>query len=363
MSTPSDAFTADEIARASGVPRDAVDALVASGELQSVAGTRFFAGEDALRAGRLSRQIARRLAEAQYRVDRELFSTSGTLQALLGQRRKLPTVLASLTQAALIVLMVWLASRSTESAPASAAPSSHLVFLALPGEGGGGGGGGLKNPLPPPRLERQASRPAPSVPDVTPERVLLTARRVEVSRPVRPAPPRPDPEPRAQEPLASHVLIAPVAASGRERQREGEIEAQARKDESLGSGTGAGAGSGQGLGNGPGIGGGIGPGVGGGTGGGPFRRGSGIEPPRLLREVKAVYTDEARRRNMTGDVVMEIIVRRDGSVGEVTVKRGLGAGLDERAIDAVRQWRFAPAQRQGQPVDVIVEVAVEFTLR
>jgi len=79
--------------------------------------------------------------------------------------------------------------------------------------------------------------------------------------------------------------------------------------------------------------------------------------------VKAVYTDEARRRNMTGDVLMEIVVRRDGSVGEVTVKRGLGAGLDERAIDAVRQWRFAPARRQGGPVDVIVEVAVEFTLR
>jgi protein TonB len=45
------------------------------------------------------------------------------------------------------------------------------------------------------------------------------------------------------------------------------------------------------------------------------------------------------------------------------VLQGLGGGLDERAIAAVRQWRFAPARRQGQPVDVIVEVAVEFTLR
>jgi len=47
----------------------------------------------------------------------------------------------------------------------------------------------------------------------------------------------------------------------------------------------------------------------------------------------------------------------------VRVRRGLDAGLDQRAIAAVREWRFAPARRQGEPVDVIVEVSVEFTLR
>jgi TonB family protein len=103
--------------------------------------------------------------------------------------------------------------------------------------------------------------------------------------------------------------------------------------------------------------------MGGGTGGGPYRPGSGIEAPRLLKEVKADYTDEARRRNLQGDVVLEIVVRRDGSVGDVTVLKGLGSGLDQRAVAAVRQWRFAPASRRGTPVDVIVEVAVEFTLR
>jgi protein TonB len=83
----------------------------------------------------------------------------------------------------------------------------------------------------------------------------------------------------------------------------------------------------------------------------------------LLREVKAKYTDEARRRGTTGNVLLEIVVTRDGAVGEVSVRRGLGGGLDERAIEAVRQWKFAPARRLGQPVDVIVEVAVEFMLR
>jgi protein TonB len=105
------------------------------------------------------------------------------------------------------------------------------------------------------------------------------------------------------------------------------------------------------------------PGPGGGTGGGPYRPGSGISPPGLLREVRPDYTEEARRRGIEGDVVLEIVVRSDGTVGNVKVMQGLGGGLDQRAIDAVRQWRFSPARRFGTPVDVMVEVAVEFKLR
>ena len=139
---------------------------------------------------------------------------------------------------------------------------------------------------------------------------------------------------------------------------------QVRTDtSSLGAGVGGGTGTGRGTGDGEGVGTGIGPGAGGGTGGGPYRAGSGVEPPRLLREVKAQYTDEARRRGITGNVLLEIVITRDGTVGDVSIRRGLGAGLDQRAIDAVRQWSFAPARRLGTPVDVIVEVAVEFMLR
>jgi protein TonB len=126
---------------------------------------------------------------------------------------------------------------------------------------------------------------------------------------------------------------------------------------------GGGAGTGAGIGLGSGAGSGIGEGSGGGTGGGPYRPGSGINPPRLVREVKADYTEEARRRNLEGDVVLQIVVRRDGSVGAVQLTKGLGGGLDERAIEAVRQWQFAPAMRVGSPVDVVVEVAVEFRQR
>jgi TonB family protein len=62
-------------------------------------------------------------------------------------------------------------------------------------------------------------------------------------------------------------------------------------------------------------------------------------------------------------VLLEIVVRHDGTVGDVRVVRGLGSGLDQRAAQAVRQWRFAPARLKGAPVDVVVEVAVEFRLR
>ena len=72
---------------------------------------------------------------------------------------------------------------------------------------------------------------------------------------------------------------------------------------------------------GPGAGSGLGPGAGGGTGGGPFAPGSGIEPPLLLKEVKPAYTDDARKRAIEGDVELEIIVGRDGSVGNVRVTR------------------------------------------
>src|SRR5205814_5887650 len=154
-----------------------------------------------------------------------------------------------------------------------------------------------------------------------------------------------------------------VSAPADMRSRAGVLEQTAAQNDSRGSGAGGGAGTGTGTGVGEGDGSGIGPGSGGGTGGGPYRPGSGIAPPRLLREVKADYTEQARRAGITGDVVLEIIVRRDGSVGDVRVLQGLGGGLNDRAVQAVRQWRFAPAHRQGAAVDVIVEVAVEFKLR
>jgi protein TonB len=181
--------------------------------------------------------------------------------------------------------------------------------------------------------------------------------------PVQPVMQPPPPEP-APEPTPAKVIVAPVeTVAANDRDREGAIEHAVEGPDSNGPGANGGVGSGQGTGNGEGRGSGIGDGEGGGTGGGPYRPGSGVEPPRLLHEVKAQYTEDARRRGITGDVLLEVVIRRDGGVGDVHVLQGLGYGLEERAISAVKQWRFAPGQRKGVPVDVLVEVAVEFTLR
>jgi TonB family protein len=179
-----------------------------------------------------------------------------------------------------------------------------------------------------------------------------------------PAPPEPKPAPPLQAEQLPAVIAPIIAAPADPRNRVGVLEQTTTADtESHGPGKGGGAGTGTGTGLGQGDGSGVGPGSGGGTGGGPYRPGSGIEAPRLLHEVRADYTEEARQRNVAGDVVLEIIVRRDGSVGDVKILQGLGSGLNDRAVQAVRQWKFAPARRQGVPVDVIVEVAVEFKLR
>src|SRR6185295_9879362 len=112
----------------------------------------------------------------------------------------------------------------------------------------------------------------------------------------------------------------------------GVLEETKAETDSHGPGKGGGTGTGTGTGIGEGDGAGIGPGSGGGTGGGPYRPGSGIQPPRLLREVGADYTEEARRRGLNGEVVLEIVVRRDGSVGDVKILQGLGGGLNDRAV-------------------------------
>ncbi len=108
---------------------------------------------------------------------------------------------------------------------------------------------------------------------------------------------------------------------------------------------------------------GLGDGTDGGTGGGPWRPGSGVEPPTLVSQVKPDYTEDARRRGVSGDVLMTVVVLRDGSVADIHVMHGLGYGLDERAVEAVRQWRFNAGRRHGLPVDVQVEIAIEFRLR
>ena len=265
----------------------------------------------------------------------------------------------------LVVLITTFGISTRADEPEPAQPT-RLVFLAIPGPGGGGGGGGLKLQKPASVAEMKGTAKLKS--PVPPPRPITTRKPVPEARPVPPpVMPRPvyrpvESPPPAPAPVTPQVVAPVVSASSDANDRAG-VVSENKQPESQGTGTGGGAGSGQGTGMGEGTGSGIGPGSGGGTGGGPYRPGSGVTPPELLKEVRPEFTEEARRQGITGDVVLEIVVRADGSVGDVKVLEGLGGGLNRNAIEAVKQWRFAPARRHGAPVDVMVEVAVAFKLR
>jgi len=124
----------------------------------------------------------------------------------------------------------------------------------------------------------------------------------------------------------------------------------------------ASAGPKSGNGMGEGVGPGIGPGEGGGFGGGAYRLGSGVVPPVLQRQVRPSYTDEALGRKIQGIVELEIVILANGTVGPVRIIRSLDRGLDLKAIEAVRQWKFKPGLFQSKPVDVLALITVDFTL-
>ena len=339
-----DVFSPREIALAAGVPEEHVRRL---------AGHRAHVPfQEALHIGRALRVeplVVSRGIDPIFSI----FSPAGSR----AQTTRIPLVLSSTLHAGLVAMAVFITTFTTVPAAttlsARRVEPARLIFLGTPGPGGGGGGGGLLQKTPPPKALREGHRALSS-----PMPARVPPKPIE---PV-PAPPEPKPAPLNSEPLP--VVVAPIiSAPADSRDRIGILEQTAAETDSHGSGRGAGVGLGTGTGVGSGDGAGIGPGSGGGIGGGPYRPGTGIEPPRVLREVKADYTEDARQRRITGDVILEIVVRRDGSVGDVKIVQGLGGGLNDRAVQAVRQWRFAAARRQGTPIDVIVEVAVEFKIR
>ena len=131
---------------------------------------------------------------------------------------------------------------------------------------------------------------------------------------------------------------------------------------SNGPGSGGGIGSGSGGGVGPGTGPGVGPGSGGGMGGGVFRVGGGVSHPQLIHRVDPEYSEEARKAKHQGTVELYIEVWPDGVARKIIIRRSLGLGLDEKAIEAVKQWKFKPGMRDGKPVAVGALVTVHFRL-
>lgn len=123
--------------------------------------------------------------------------------------------------------------------------------------------------------------------------------------------------------------------------------------------------------NGTGVGGGIGTGSGGGVGsghGGPgvgpgiFHVGEGVSAPRAIYTPEPEFSEEARKAKYQGVVVLNIIVGTDGRVHNPRVVRALGMGLDEKAIEGVKTWKFDPSKKDGRAVAVEMNIEVAFNL-
>jgi protein TonB len=123
---------------------------------------------------------------------------------------------------------------------------------------------------------------------------------------------------------------------------------------SMGNGSGSGLGSGNGSG--------LGPGTGGNYGGGLRKIGGGVSTPVVIYQVEPEFSEEARKAKFMGVVLVNLIVGSDGLPKNVHVLQGVGMGLNEKAVEAVRQYRFKPAMENGKPVPVELNVEVNFQI-
>ena len=215
----------------------------------------------------------------------------------------------------------------------------NIALPASKNESGGGGGGGDRDKLQasPGRLPRQ------SMQQITPPMAVVRNQHPQLEVP----PTIVAPDIHLQQPnlpdLGDPLSRLPSVPSN-----------------GVGSGSGIGSGSGGGVGSGEGPG--YGPGHGGGVGGGVFRVGGGVSAPRAIYMPDPEYSEEARKVKQMGVVVLQLVVGPDGNPRDIQVIRSLGMGLDEKAIEAVKKWRFDPAKKDNKPVAVLVSVQVDFHL-
>jgi TonB family protein len=205
---------------------------------------------------------------------------------------------------------------------------------------GGGGGGGMKAPRPPskgqlPRADdKQLVPPMVEVKNLAPDLVV---------EPTVIAPQLANIVPLLNQPFGDpNGVVGPPSA---------------------GPGTGGGIGTGTGTGVGSGKGPGVGPGEGGGFGGGVFQVGGGVTEPVLLTPIQPQYSDDGRKARIQGTVELSIIVNADGTVRFESVRKSLGYGLDQSAIEAVKRAKFLPGKKDGKPVPTYVSIFVNFSLR
>jgi protein TonB len=230
----------------------------------------------------------------------------------------------SLAVHAAIAFMLMIGIRQAVISQQPDVPLTMPVFMDTPGPGGGGGG----NPAPAPPKKIEIPKPKAMEPIPIP-----------VPVPVEPPPPS---------------LTAPVQTNVAMLQAAG---ASSFSLSQLGGG-------GRGSGIGPGTGNGLGPGEGGGTGGGVYNIGNGVNSPELIIKIDPTYTSDAMRAKLQGEVWLNAIVQTNGLLRNITVSKSLDRtfGLDQAAIDAAKKWRFKPGTLKGAPVEVNVQLILEFRL-
>ncbi len=290
-----------------------------------------------------------------------VLATVGIVHVVVGGPAPVPLpvhpsagAIASMASHAIVLGLAAAAAARIVPMTASASPSlptpsrddvvHHVVFLAresqMPARGGGGGGNRQKEPI---------------------RRAEAVGADRETLRAVRTVPSAGDDETPA--PLPQILLDARPLSSGI-LDHLGLPAGGVSFGTSTGPGSGGGVGSGIGTGIGSGRGPGLGAGSGGGAGGGLYRPGGLVTPPRVLKEVKPWYTARALLDRIQGTVVLAFVVRANGEPVDIRVVRSLDpGGLDDQAIEAVSQWRFEPGRLAGRPVDVVVTVLLDFTMR
>ncbi len=98
------------------------------------------------------------------------------------------------------------------------------------------------------------------------------------------------------------------------------------------------------------------------TASGAFRVGDGVLAPKLLKKVEPAYSEEARAMKFAGTVILSVEIGVDGRANNIQVRKSLGLGLDENAVEAVTQWVFQPGTKDGAPVPVVATIEVNFRL-
>jgi protein TonB len=264
------------------------------------------------------------------------------------KRSRTSTVVSFILHGAVVALVLYLGLNFKVVIPAVrkvaatnitlyAPPPPPKVLPVAPAQGGGGGGGAHQI------VEPTKGKPPEVKPKLPP---VLAPQILRVDRPKIAA------EPTAQIKLPNSSKLPNL---GMDNSPQIALASQGRGG---GSGFGAGLGGGIGAGRGPGSG----PGTGGGYGGGVMSVGGGVSAPVVVHSVEPEFTAQARAAGFQGNVSIQLIVDAQGNPQNVHVIRHLGMGLDQKAEDAVRQYRFKPAMYEGHPVAVQLIIDVAFHL-